>query len=38
MDEKNNKNKGVHNSNINCMSCIYDDHHLNLYKMGVFKN
>ncbi len=24
-------------TNINCLSCIYGDHHLNLYKMGVFK-
>jgi len=23
---------------INCLSCIYDDYRLNLYKMGVFKN
>ena len=23
---------------INWLACIYDDHHLNLYKMGVFKN
>ena len=25
-------------TNINWLACIYDDHHLNLYKMGVFKN
>ena len=25
-------------TNINCLSCIYDDNHLNPYKMGVFKN
>ena len=25
-------------TNINCLSCIYDDYRLNLYKMGVFKN
>ena len=24
--------------NINWLSCIYGVHHLNLYKMGVFKN
>ena len=24
--------------NINCLSCIYGDYHLNPYKMGVFKN
>ncbi len=26
------------NKKINCLSCIYGDHHLNLYKIGVFKN
>ena len=25
-------------TNINWLACIYGDHHLNLYKMGVFKN
>ena len=30
----NNENK----TNINCLSCIYGDYHLNPYKMGVFKN
>ena len=25
-------------SNINWLACIYDEHHLNPYKMGVFKN
>ena len=25
-------------TNINCLPCIYGDHHLNLYKMEVFKN
>ena len=25
-------------TNINGLSCIYGDHHLNLYKIGVFKN
>ena len=25
-------------TNINWLACIYDDYHLNLYKMGVFKN
>ena len=25
-------------TNINCLSCIYDDYHLNHYKMGFFKN
>ena len=34
MKEKNNENK----TNINCLSCIYDDNHLNPYKMGAFKN
>ena len=30
MDEK--------KTNINCLSCIYDDHHLNPYKIGASKN
>ena len=25
-------------SQINCLSCIYDDYRLNPYKMGAFKN
>ena len=25
-------------TNINWLACIYGDHHLNLYKIGVFKN
>ena len=25
-------------TNINWLACIYDDHHLNTYKMVVFKN
>ena len=25
-------------TNINWLACIYGDYHLNLYKMGVFKN
>ena len=29
-----NKNK----TNINWFACIYDDYHLNHYKVGVFKN
>ena len=24
-------------TNINCLSCIYGDYHLNPYKMGIFK-
>ena len=24
-------------TNINCLSCIYDDNHLNPYKLGTFK-
>ena len=24
-------------SNINCLSCIYGDYHLNPYKMGVLR-
>ncbi len=27
-----------HKMNLNCLSCIYGDYHLNPYKMGVFKN
>ena len=25
-------------TNINCLSCIYDDYHLNPYNMGIFKS
>lgn len=25
-------------TNINWLACIYDEHHLNPYRMGVFKN
>ena len=25
-------------TNINCLSCIYDDYRLNPYKIGAFKN
>ena len=25
-------------TNINCLSCIYGDYHLNPYKMGAFEN
>ena len=25
-------------TNINWLSCIYDDYHLNPYKIGTFKN
>ncbi len=25
-------------TNINWLACIYDAHHLNPYKMGIFKN
>ena len=25
-------------TNINWLACIYDDYHLNPYRMGVFKN
>ena len=35
MDEKNNKNKVVHNSNINWLACIYAEYHLNPYKMEI---
>ena len=30
----NNENK----TNINWLACIYDDYHLNPYRMGVFKD
>ena len=32
------KNNGVEKIQLNCLSCIYGDYHLNPYKMGVFKN
>lgn len=32
------ENQSVAKSNINWLACIYDDYHLNPYKMGVFKN
>ena len=31
-----NKDKVFSNTVINWLACIYDDYHLNLYKMGVF--
>ena len=31
-----NKDKVFSNMVINWLACIYDDYHLNLYKMGVF--
>ena len=34
----NNEEKNFQKTNINCLSCIYGDYHLNPYKMGVFKN
>ena len=33
-----NEEKSFPKTSINWLACIYDDHHLNLYKMGVFKN
>ena len=33
-----NDEKVFQKSNINCLSCIYDDYHLNPYKIGAFKN
>lgn len=32
------KNNGLPALSINCLPCIYTVHHLNPYKMGVFKN
>ena len=34
---KENKDKVFSNTVINWLACIYDAHHLNHYKMGVFK-
>lgn len=34
----NNEEKNLQKTNINWLVCIYDDHHLNPYKIGVFKN
>ena len=34
----NNEEKNFQKTNINWLACIYDDYHLNPYKMGVFKN
>ena len=33
-----NEEKGFNKTVINWWACIYGDHYLNLYKMGVFKN
>ena len=33
-----NKTQSFDKTNINWLVCIYGDHHLNPYKMGVFKN
>ena len=30
--------KSLPSTSINCLPCIYTVHHLNPYKMGVFKN
>ena len=36
---KNNVNNAGLNKNVlNWLVCIYDDHHLNPYKIGAFKN
>ena len=38
-EKKNNDNQESFSKvSISCLSCIYGDYHLNLYKMGVFKN
>ena len=34
----NNEEKNLQKTNINWLACIYDEHHLNPYKMGFFKN
>ena len=34
----NNSNEKLTKVGINCLPCIYTVHHLNPYKMGVFKN
>ena len=31
-------NKNIAKTNINWLTCIYSVHHLNHYKMGIFKN
>lgn len=31
------KNNGVEKIQLNWLSCIYGDYHLNPYKMGIFK-
>ena len=36
--EMSNEEKSFQKTVINCLSCIYDDYHLNPYKMVVFKN
>ena len=33
-----NEDKVFNKTVINWLACIYGDNHLNLYKMGVFKN
>jgi len=33
-----NEEKSFSKTSINWLVCIYDDHHLNPYKMGAFKN
>ena len=38
-EKKNNDNQESFSKvSISWLSCIYGDHHLNPYKMGVFKN
>ncbi len=32
-----NEEKGFNKTVINWLACIYGDHHLNLYKMGISK-
>jgi len=37
-EKKNNDSqKSFSSVGINCLSCIYGDYHLNLYKMGISK-
>ena len=33
-----NENEKFQKTVINWLACIYGDHHLSLYKIGVFKN
>ena len=33
-----NEEKSFPKTSINWLACIYDDYHLNPYKMGIFKN